>query len=297
MSSEQAAQADSPESSVKTAQEIEDSLAAKFEQAEPEEKAAPEPESTDTAEEGDGLEEVEYEGASYRVPPPLKEAIIRQSDYTNKTREVAEAKRHIELQGEAFKLAQAESAFQQTISEPVSNLAILEARTKDLLQNWQSLSVDQKQELLFLDKQREAINREIEGKRREFDEKQRASMHELLTKTQEAVRKSIPGWNDELAKEITSHALKDGYTQQELSSISDARHIKTLWKAREYDRLQAKAKAPAVKTPPVVKPGPSNPMPQQTKDKLAFRKEMNKASSPTQKARLIEERFAKQFGG
>lgn len=284
--------------SQEVANAMEDRFAKEFgepEQAAPtEEVEAPNAEETETA--GDGLEEVELEGEVFKVPPKIKEAVIRQSDYTRGKQEVAEKQRTIDLQAQAFQLQQAEQSFQGTISEQLSNLALIDARTKDLLANWQQLTTDQKQEVLFLDKQRDQITRDIHGKRQEFDSKQQAAQRELLAKTAEAVRKAIPGWSEELAKEITRHAVSDGYTQQELSSVTDPRYIKTLWKAREYDRLQARAKAPAQgKAPAVVKPGASNPMPQAVKNKHAFKKEMSKATSDSAKARLIEDRLAASF--
>lgn len=40
--------------------------------------------------------EVEYEGAKYKVPAPLKDALLRQSDYTQKTMTLADERRHVE---------------------------------------------------------------------------------------------------------------------------------------------------------------------------------------------------------
>lgn len=286
-----------------TAQSIEDRYAQEFEQAgKPQERKAAQPDNKDdaspdvTPEEGDGLEEVEYEGETYRVPVKLKEAIIHKADYTQKTQAVAEKQRNIELQAEQIRLHNLEREFNQSIAEPLNNLNLIESRTKLLLQNWSQLSAEEKQEILYLDKQKEQITGLIESKRNEFNTGLQKSLSELKTKALETVKKAIPGWSDALAKEITEHAISDGYTNQELSSITDPRHLKTLWKAREYDRLKSKATA-TPKAPAVVKTGASNPMPPQVKDKLAFRKDMAKASTPTQKARLIEERFAKQFGG
>lgn len=286
-----------------TAQSIEDRLAGEFEQAEPQArtKAATPEKTTDNPDrepdvEGDGLEEVEYDGETFRVPTKLKEAIIHKADYTQKTQAVAEKQRNIELQSEQIRIHNLEREFNQTISEPLNSLNLIESRTKLLLNNWEKLSAEEKQEILYLDKQKEAFSREIESKRNEFNVGLQKSLAELRSKALETVKKAIPGWNETLAKEITEHAVSDGYTNQELSSITDPRHLKTLWKAREYDKLKAKAVATPAKVTQV-KPGASNPMTPQVKDKLAFRKEMDKASTPTQKARLIEERFAKQFGG
>jgi hypothetical protein len=289
---EQAAPADSQE----MAHAIEDKLTQQFDQADPPPKAkAAEPDKEGEEQPTPEFTEVEYEGETYQVPSKLKEAIIQKGDYTRKTQEVADSRRQIELQAEAFRVAQMEQAFAQTIHEPMRNIAVIESRTKALLDNWASLDTDQKQELLFLDKQREQFQRDIEGKRQEFIQGQTKAFEELKTKSMDIVRKSIPGWSPELAQEITKHALSDGYTQQEISSITDPRHVKTLWKARQFDLLQAKAKTPAAKTPDVVKPGASNRMPQQVKDNLSFRKGLKAATSSTEKARLIEDLFARNF--
>lgn len=40
--------------------------------------------------------EVDYDGAKYKVPAPLKDALLRQQDYTRKTMEIAEQRRELE---------------------------------------------------------------------------------------------------------------------------------------------------------------------------------------------------------
>lgn len=282
-----------------TAHDIEDSFAKEFEQAAPvKQKASKEPDSPDdkAEPEGDGLEEIEHEGATYRVPAPLKEAFIHKADYTQKTQAVAEKQRAIELQSEQMRVFQIEREFEQIIAEPLNNLNLIESRTKLLLANWATLSAEDKQEILYLDKQKEQIVHDINGKKAEFDKGLQKSLGELRTKAQDAVKKAIPNWSDALAKDITEHAISEGYTNQELSSITDPRHMKTLWKAREYDRLKTAAKATPAKVA-VVKTGASIPMPKNVQDKLTFRKELGKAQTPSQKARLIEEKFTREFGG
>ena len=44
----------------------------------------------------DDTEEVDWDGAKYRVPKPLKDALLRQADYTRKTQELAEQRRTVE---------------------------------------------------------------------------------------------------------------------------------------------------------------------------------------------------------
>lgn len=303
MSTETGNQADegSPDSELQTAQSIEDRLAKSFEPAalKPPTKAAAQPDKQSddpdaVADNSDGLEEVEYEGETFSVPAKLKEAIIHKADYTQKTQAVAEKERVIALQAEQYRVRELERAFEQTISDPLNNLNLIESRTKLLLANWSTLTPDEKQEITYLDKQKEAITKEIDGKKNEFVTGMKKSQDELRNKLIETVSKSIPNWSPALAKEMTDHALSEGYTNQELSSITDPRMFKTLWKAREYDRLKTKAAATPLKAA-VVKTGASTPMSSATKDKFAFQKSMAKTSSPSQKARLIEEKLTREF--
>mgnify|MGYP000620895346 CR=1 FL=1 len=51
--------------------------------------------SDDAAPDAD-VEEVDYEGKKYAVPKDIKDALLRQADYTRKTQEIAETRRQIE---------------------------------------------------------------------------------------------------------------------------------------------------------------------------------------------------------
>ena len=51
------------------------------------------------------LDETEFEGKKYRVPKELKDALLRQADYTRKTQEVAEIRRAAESERAAIKQA------------------------------------------------------------------------------------------------------------------------------------------------------------------------------------------------
>jgi hypothetical protein len=42
--------------------------------------------------------EVEYEGKTYCLPPELRDALLRQADYTRKTQEVAQARKALEAE-------------------------------------------------------------------------------------------------------------------------------------------------------------------------------------------------------
>ena len=68
-----------------------------------------------------------------------------------------------------------------------------------------------------------------------------------------------------------------------------------VYKAAQYDKLQAEKVAAVQKAAPTVKPGPSNPMPQAVRDKLAFHKAMKGAKTSREKALLIEKKLAGGF--
>src|SRR5882757_5915233 len=53
-------------------------------------------------EEADDSEEVEHEGAKYRIPKALKGALLMQADYTRKTQELAEKGRGLDSERESF---------------------------------------------------------------------------------------------------------------------------------------------------------------------------------------------------
>lgn len=296
---------------IQSAQDIESKLAKRFESAESGEQEPPEPQAdaqedtADTAQEAEApdetagesgtpeVAEIEIDGQTYQVPAVLKDAFTRQSDYTRGKQELADARRQIELQEQAYRLAENERAFRQTIEQPLRDLAILDARTNQLLANWQQLSIEEKQELLYLDKQREQVNKTIAHKQQEFEQGRTRSLEELRTKTLEFAKTSIPGWSEDLSRGITSSLKADGLSDEEIKAIVDPRHLKIAWKAHMYDKLRS-AKKPVVKAPVVAKPGPSaKPMPQQKKDDLSLRKAQKAEKDPARRAKIIEDRLTR----
>ena len=54
-------------------------------------------EETETEETSTDFVSVEYDGTEYDVPPVLKDAFMRQSDYTQKTQSLAEKRKEVEF--------------------------------------------------------------------------------------------------------------------------------------------------------------------------------------------------------
>lgn len=251
-------------------------------------------ETDDSAEPGDGLEEVEYEGQTYKVPPALKEAIITKADYTRKSQDVANQARNVELMQEAMKAAQSEQAFVGSIQGELGQLAQFEAKQRDLINRWPTLSTDEKQEVYLLDHQMKSLNDTLNGKRNEFRQAQLKVANDLKAKAADVVRKSIPNFNEKVAQEIAEYAVSQGYTRAEVDAIWDPRHARTLWEAMQYSKL-SKAAVKTPKVPAVVKPGASSAMPAQVKTDLNLRKAQGQAKTSSDKAKIIEQRLMAGF--
>jgi hypothetical protein len=69
----------------------------------------------------------------------------------------------------------------------------------------------------------------------------------------------VPGFNDAVAKELTEYAVKEGYTEDQARMMfANPLDVTVIWKAREFDKLQASK--PNInnrtqKAPPIVQPG------------------------------------------
>jgi hypothetical protein len=75
------------------------------------------------------LDDLEYEpGKKYRVPKPVKDGWLRQADYTRKTQEVAEHRKALEAERQAF--GQTAASVQQHI-EAVADLRVVDRTLKE----------------------------------------------------------------------------------------------------------------------------------------------------------------------
>jgi hypothetical protein len=211
-------------------------------------------EFSDDGEEG-GEEEVEYEGRNYKVPKELKDALLRQSDYTKKTQEIAESRKSYEQQVQEFEQQRQHAAQQiqrqQQNIQGYAQLAALDAQLQQLSGiDWNSLSENdpvEAQKLFFTQSQL----REQRGQIASYlgqAEQQSALMTQQeiakqLEKGREVLAKDIKGWSPEVASSLIEHGVNNyGFTKAELSQVYDPRHVKVLHKAYLYDQLMAKAK-------------------------------------------------------
>jgi hypothetical protein len=268
--------------------------------AEPE---APEIEETEQpeGEEAPAVEEIfefEQDGVKYALPKALEKAVLQERDYTQKTQTLAEQRKQFELLHEQARIANFRQEFESEVATELQQLQAYDAVLKQPI-DWSQMTTDEAfRKKLQLDQwkdEREAIAKTLHGKHQQYEKKTQDALKELKTKALDTISKRIPNWNEAEAKALREHALSDGYTAAELDSILDPRHTLTLWKAKQFDQLRAKA-SKTVTDVKTVKTTPSNPMTPQTKNYLNYRKTLQKtAPNSPQRRRAVEERIADKF--
>lgn len=280
------------------------------EQAEVEASDSEEAEETASEQEETQLPyvEVEFNGKTYEVPEELKEALIQGSDYTRKTQDVARQHEAADMRADSLKLERENLEFEQSLSEERQTISLLDAQIKQYKQlDWSDLSVEQslqyKMALDNLKEQKAEIEGSINSKRSQWADSRDRTIQEHMEKSSEWLRKAIPGWNQDMANQVAQDAIKIGFTEQEVNTITDPRAVRTLYESMKYRQLVAEssdAKRKASKAPPVVKPGSVKAMPQAVRDKLNFRKQKEKlaksGATDQEKARLIQKRLEQTIG-
>lgn len=245
------------------------------------------------------FEEVEYEGEKYQVPPKLKEAIIRQSDYTKKTQEVAEVRKLLSHAREQIEVASLQNQFSKSVEPELNEIRQLDSQLSAYENvNWREIPAEDRTlhmlEMQRLEKARAAKLGEIELKRQQFDGTFKEQVKKLQAEAKKLLKERIPNWSEQTEKETRDWALSNGFTEEEVNSISDPRHAEVLWKAAQFDKAKQSAK-PAVQQAKAAKVSGTNPMPQSVRDKLAFNKALKAASDPYAQQRVVEQRVGSLF--
>jgi hypothetical protein len=242
--------------------------------------------------------ELEIEGEKFTLPKKLEKGFLQEKDYTQKSQSLAEQRKNAELVLEQARIARLNEQFATETSQEQEQLRALDWALQQPV-DWNSMTTDEAfRRKLQLDQwkdERGRIERTLGEKRQQFGQKVQAEFAKLRQQSIEAISKRIPGWNDTTAKTIREHALQEGYTETELNSIIDPRHVSTLWKAQQYDLLKAKA-TPAATAARSVKTTPTNPMPQHVKEKLNYRKSIQRtAPNSPERKQAVEARVASIF--
>jgi hypothetical protein len=244
--------------------------------------------------------EVEYEGATYRVPKELKDAVLRWGDYTRKTQDLAERAKIVDSQ---LRMQQERDQFAADSAQEHQAIMQLDAAIQSYQRmDWSNMGTEEiLKHKLYLDQlkdQKGQVEEALKAKFQQFQQKQMQHFSQIKQSGEEMLRKSLPKWDADTKKSLLSYGVQEGYLDHELQAIVDPRMLKTLWKASQWDALQSQkglAAQRAQAAPPVLKPGASNPEINQRMERLNFRKQVKSAKSSQDKAKLIQSRLEKLF--
>lgn len=262
--------------------------------------------TVETPEVDDAFADLDWEGQTLKVPKGLKEAVMRNEDYTKKTQELAEHRRSVDQMRELAQTKQMESAFVESIGPEQQEISVIDAYLQQASKlDWSQMTAEQmmrqRMELDTIKERRASLAESINGKRTKFTSEIQAKLTELRGKSRELASKSIQGFNEETEKALREYAKTEGLTDSELDNVLlDPRSYKIVYKAMQFDKVKAgtgKAQQAAQRADRVLKPGAaSERMSATTAQKLNFDKAMKDAGdSSSAKARVIEDRLVGIF--
>lgn len=250
--------------------------------------------------------EIEIDGRKYEVPEELKDGYLMQADYTRKTQSLQDYRAEVEIKEKQLQAQKAEHDFIAEIQPDINNLGYLQAQIQQIESHLQSNMATMPSDELFrkkievdgLQNKARELKEQLEAKYGEFQKAQEQSYTELLNKGAEILKQSIPNWTAEKQKELREFALSSGFSEHEVNSIIDPRHIRILWQASQFERLQSAAPKAAEKVTTKVKQKARKPMPDATRRKLDNRKKLKSRNvSHKAKADIIGEEAADWFFG
>jgi hypothetical protein len=239
------------------------------------------------------------------VEKPLDEvvALAQQGlDYTQKTQQVAEQRKELEAYAESIKAQ--EQAFQEQMqlnNVLIEDVAKITALDQQLTQygnvNWQELSDNdfvEAQKHFFtynqLQQQRSQLVSQFEAKKQQIAGHQAQLMSERIAKGKEVLAKEIPGWSQETTQKLVSVGKEYGFSDAELNSIVDPRHVKVLHDAMQWRKLQqnstVKKKVSSAK--PVVRPGAKDTKAEANSNVRNLREKLRKTGKSDAAQKLIE---------
>lgn len=213
------------------------------------------------------LTEVVVEGVKLNLPKEQAEAIqqatLRQADYSRKMNEVSAKEKTVTA---TLENAERLRTGAEKYATALAGMQTLDAQIKQFeALNWQQLRADDPAQYaayaadlqsLKLNRQQaemqaRSVGHEVDQTSNQLIQAKRAEMFDSL-------KKSMPGWSDQMGQAITEYATAQGMAYDTLAKLTDPAVVVALEKARKFDLLQKQKielKAKAKDAAPVLKPG------------------------------------------
>lgn len=176
----------------------------------------------------------------------LKSLAQQGADYTKKTQQVAEQRKAVEAEQKAIEeakylrdaYAERLQAMEQLLNaqQPVEDLESLK-ESDPIGYAVRVAEMSQNKEKLFA----------IQAERQRIAEMQQAEqqqgLQQYLSQQAAVLSEALPEYSDPvkgeaLRSDLRTFAKNLGFSDQEMSQVRDARHVMTLYKAMQYDKLQ-----------------------------------------------------------
>ena len=264
-------------------------------------------EELEPAVEGAVSAEIEFNGTTYDVPEELKDAFLKNKDYTQKTQTLADQRKEVELQQKQIEVTQKEQTFIGEIQPELNNIGYLDAQVKqmdeDLRNNLSTLTSEEmfkkKIEVDGLKEQRQALADGLQVKYKDFEDAQQQSRAELLEQGTQILKSKIPDWNADKSKAVYDYAVLKGIPPQIAESMTDPVHVELIWEASQWRALQdgVQGAVTKVKTAPTIQPK-ARSVKQTVNDKRLATKNKLRSGKLTdrEKADLIQQEMGERFG-
>jgi len=170
--------------------------------------------------------EIEYEGKAYKLPPELKDALLRQSDYTKKTMEVAEVRKTVERR-ESFIRAG------EVVRDDHARLMLLDNQVRQLegadISGWtQEQIAEGQRQLELLKREAGVVVNEMERKVAALSEAEKAETAKLRQEAIAEATKIVPKFTEERRVELEQLGVELGISKEDVESITDANAYKVL---------------------------------------------------------------------
>ena len=198
--------------------------------------------------------EIEIDGKKYKVEAAAKDGFLRQSDYTKKTQEVAEARRALEAEREGFtKQTEAQKAHFQTATKLAGLDEQLEAYKNVDWQTLYSTNPDLYQQHRInydvLKDKRDAVARDYSQKEQERIQNEARENGTRVQKVQAEIARLIPEWTpgNEYDVKLTKYGTALGYSDKEMAEtiLRNPRFAYDLDRLRKFDEAEKKTKTQA----------------------------------------------------
>ena len=197
----------------------------------------------------------------------LKKSYQLGSDYTKKTQEVAEQRKVIEQEAKAIiEARKVRDDYAQRLQAVEEFLVGSNDSPEDLTAMKENDPIGYAVKVAEMTEKKEQLQ-QVQSERERLAQEQNAvrsdEMQKFVEQEAQKLTQSLPEFSDktkgeQIRNEIRSYGKKVGFTDEELSSVYDSRHVLVLHKAAQWDKLQASksgVKKKVAKAPKMVKGG------------------------------------------